>query len=330
MDKSNLEVAKALTRLAQTLVAEDGEKDEKPADKPEEGKKAADEAEDKKDEKPAEGKKAAEEPAVKTAAVSRTAAQIEANFREAVSIARDIIAAKPEPRIDVDRLPGLAPMQVKAYIAQIVEARQELEKIRAQYEAVVTQMTNLEGAEKKAVDTLKEAAAQMKEKGRYLVDTEKALLEFTAYTDTKRPGIKQMLFDPADVPVGDKAGELINRISAKLGDQVATAVAQIYRECYEDLSHASDAVRAFKVVAKTAGVDEGRMRKAGLSDFVVGVKDWLSGAADAFTKKVMGFSGDISRWIKGFTERTKIVKSGAKTIADSLDEFKDAMDKANA
>jgi hypothetical protein len=317
----NVEVAKALTKLAQSLVSA--------------------ETEEKKVEEKAEEKAAASVVASDVGAVGpigpscpgargMTAGAIEANFREAVYMARQIMAAKPEPRVNIDKLPGLSPMQIKAYLGQIVEVRQKLEVMRSTYESVLTELTGLEDKEKAAIGTLKEAAEQMKEKGRYLISTEKALLEFTAYSDTKRPGIKQMLFDPSEIPVGEKGGELINRVAAKLGAQVADAVAQIYRETYEDLSHAADAVKSLKVVAKTAGVQEERLKKAGLSDFVVGVKDWLSGASDAFTKKVMGFAGDITRWIKGFAERTKIVKSNADTIEKALDTFMGELDKANA
>ena len=234
--------------------------------------------------------------------------------------------AKPDPRIEITELPGLSKSQVKSWIASVTKARQELEGMRMQYEAIIKQMKNLEADEKKGITTLTEAAKQMKEKGRFLFDTENALLEFTAYTDTKRPGIKQMLFDPATTPVGDKAGELLERVAQKLGDEVANSVAEIYRETYEDLSHAAQAVKLLKVISKTASYDEARIKKAGLTDVVISIKDWLAGGTDGVVKRLLNFAGDIKRWIRGFVERTKVVKRNSESITQNISKVTSLID----
>lgn len=279
---------------------------------------AAEEDAPKTEEKPKEEPK--EE--AKEASVKKTASVDLAEIRREL---REMIAKAPD-RVEISELPGMSKSQVKSWIASVVKARQELETIRMQYEAVLKQMKGLEDVEKKGIDTLKTAAAQMKEKGRYLVDTENGLLEFTAYIDTKRPGIKQMLFDPETTPAGEKAGELLERVSRKLGEEVAAEIANIYRECYEDLSHSSDALKLLKVVSKTASVDMARLKKAGVADVIISIKDWLAGGTDSIVKRMLNFAGDVNRWIKGFIERTKLVKKSADKVSGNLNKVKSLID----
>jgi hypothetical protein len=253
----------------------------------------------------------------------------ESNQKSAYEMSR--VAGRDIPRELLDTFPGMARMQMKSHMDAIVKARQEAAIIVKQYESVINQLKDLEAEEKKNVALLKKAAAQVREKGRFLVETENAMIEFTAYLQDKRPGIMQMLGDPEKTEVGEKAGALIERIAAKLGDDVADAVDSIYRETFADLTHVADAMRGFKVVNKTSSlrevVKEAKLREAGLSDYVTVVKDWLSGAADSATKRVMNFAGDIKRWLKGFVTRTKIVKKNRDTVVKGLDNFTKQIDK---
>lgn len=262
------------------------------------------------------------------------------DFRECVALINESAtkvasvhtAGRSVPRELITALPGLSKMQTESHLNAIAKARQEADILRKQYETVINQLKDLEADEKKNVAILKKAAGQIKEKGRYLIETESALVEFTAYLQDKRPGIMQMLGDPEKTEVGAKAGEMIQRVAAKLGDDVADAVDAIYRETYQDLTHVADAMRGFKVVNKTASlrsvVKEAKLREAGLSDYVTIVKDWLAGAADAATKKVMNFAGDISRWLKGFVNRTKIVKQNRDKVVSGVNNFMKTVDKA--
>ena len=236
------------------------------------------------------------------------------------------MVAKTPDRVEITELPGMGSMQVKSWIDSIVKARHELAAITHQHEAIIKKMKGLEADEKKGVAVLTAAAKQMQDKTRYLVDTENGLLEFTAYLHTARPGIKQILFDPDETPVGEKAGALIERVSQKLGDEVASAVADIYRECYEDLTHATAAVKLLKVIDRTASVDDTRLKKAGLSDFVVSIKDWLAGGTDSIIKRILDFSGDINKWLRGFVERTNIVKNRTDKVKTNIDKMKSTID----
>lgn len=245
--------------------------------------------------------------------------------------ARDIVAsfsggnrvAKPAPRVKIDKVPGLSPMQLRKKIDQIVSLRTEMATITSQYEAVIKQMKGLAAEEKAGLDELKEVVKQMKEKDRYLVESSKGLLEFTAYMDTKRPGIEQMIGDPDASDLGDKAGAFFIKIGAALGKEIAKSVQEIYVSTKEDLSTTVDAVKALKVIPKTAAVSEATLRKAGVSDAVDQLKSWLAGKAS----KALGFTKKISDWVKGFVVRTKKVQSAKNDLLKSLNGAKAEISK---
>jgi hypothetical protein len=226
----------------------------------------------------------------------------------------------------IDKLPGFSPMQLRQQINQIVDVRQKAAVILTQYEAVIKELKGLEDIEASGVAKLKEAAAQVKEKEKFLVQAEKGLLEFTAFVQRKRPGVEQMLADPTSTKFGDKAGDFFNRIGLKLGKEVQAAVETIYRQTEEDLTHMADCVRGLKVVEKTASVHIATVRKAGLADVVISVKDWISGKSDAIAARLINFAGDIERWVRGFIERTNLVRNATKDLLTALGDSMDDID----
>jgi hypothetical protein len=276
------------------------------------------------------------QPTVATTA-KRSLAASKRDFRECLAL----ISAEPKtasfrtsatlPREITEAFPGMAKMQSAAHLKAIAAARTELAVMEKEYEQQLKKMASLKEIDASSSKILKEAAGQMKEKGRYLMETEDALVEFTAYMKTARPGIMQMIKGVEDVELGEKAGGMIDRIAAKLGQDVADAVEAIYEETYKDLSDAKMALKGFKVVVKTAGlrtvVKEAKLKEAGISDYVLIVKEWLSGVADSATSRVMNFAGDIKRWVAGFILRTKIVKKNKDTVVKSVDNFIKQMDK---
>ena len=68
-------------------------------------------------------------------------------------------------------------------------------------------------------------------------------------------------------------------------------------------------VKALKIVAKTSSVPQGVAKNAGLVDTVVGIKEWLIGGTNSIMQRIMGFAGDIKKWLMGFAERSRIAKS---------------------
>jgi len=207
-----------------------------------------------------------------------------------------------------------------------VAARQRATQIRLQFEAILNELKQVEDIDKSGVEKLKEAAKAVKEKEKYLVEAEKGLLTFTAYVQRKRPGVEQMLADPTTVKPGLKAGDFFNRVGAKLGQAVQDAIQVIYNETEEDLTHTADCITSLKIVERTASIKATILRKAGLSDMLITIKDWLSGKGG----RLMGFAGDLVRFIRGFTERTGLVKKATKDLTDALDEAMGEIDSALA
>ena len=243
--------------------------------------------------------------------------------------AQDILAEKTGgkslqvagERVTIDKLPGFAPMQLRQLINRIVESRQRATQIRLQFEAVLKEISSLEDEEKSGLAKLKEAAGQVKEKEKFLVEAEKGLLEFTAFVQRKRPGVEQMLADPASSKFGDKAGDFFNRVGAKLGKEVQAAIETLYTQTEEDLTHVADCVTGLKIVERTASVKAATLKQAGLSDVLMSIKDWLAGKSpDSVMARIINFAGDIGRFVRGFAERTGLVKGAAKDLQGALDE----------
>jgi hypothetical protein len=262
----------------------------------------------------------------------RTTLGLLRDAREGLLIASDIqgkTRTAAAPRVQIDKMPGFSPMQLRQAIDQVVSIRQEAQQVRVQYESVLKKLSGLDDKEKKGVAALKTAAGQIKQKERFLVEAENGLLEFTAFVQEKRPGVEQMLADPTSSKFGDKAGDFFGRVGATLGKEVQEAVAAIYEETKEDLTHTADAIRGLKVVAKTASVKTASLKKAGLADMVVSFKDWLAGQApDGYIKRILNFAGDVKKWIKGFTTRTSIVRKNKDGLLKALKDATTAVDTA--
>jgi hypothetical protein len=254
--------------------------------------------------------------------------------REAQTIVASVMGVKVKkaasPRVTIKALPNMSPQKTQQAINLVADARQQATAMRTQYDAILSKIKDLDDQEKKGLALLRTAATQVKQKERYLIEAENALLEFTAYEKAQRPGIEQMLADPETSKFGDKAGDFFGRIDARLGKKVAEAVQAIYRETEEDLTHMSDAVTAFKVVAKTASITASTMKKAGVTDVVISIKEWFTGQVDNISKRILNFGGDIKRWVKGFVERTKMVKTNTDDLIKALDDAKASIDSALA
>lgn len=219
---------------------------------------------------------------------------------------------------NLSRMPGLSPMQLRQKIDRIAEVRQDLEIQQAQFADVLKRMKDLEKEEKAGLDELQKAAKAMTEKGKYLAETEKALLQFTAYLTDKVPGIAQMIAREDEVKPGVKAGDFFGRIAQELGDDVSEAVERIYASTKDDLTHATMAVRGFKLVVKTSSLTDETLKTAGVVDMVVALREWLSGKADSLASRLLNFVGDVSKWVKGFLVRTKIVQKESNVIKGIL------------
>lgn len=240
-------------------------------------------------------------------------------------IALDLQAARmaAAPFQDLKRLPGFSGMQLRQEVDRLGALQREIKMMEAQLGEALKKLKGLEKEEKAGLAGLKKAAREMKTKGNFVAEAETALLKFGVSFSEKRPGIEQMIAD-ADSKFGEKAGDFFGRVGDRLGDEVAKAVQDIYEETKEDLTHTATAIRALKIVQKTAHLNQAIVKQAGLGDAVLQVKEWLAGKA----RRLMDFMGDIGRWVKGFVERTKVVKKSKDNILKAISKAEGDIDKA--
>lgn len=231
-------------------------------------------------------------------------------------------AATKLPTVVLEAMPGLSAMQTRQQIDRIVEVRQELQMLADQYDAVLKRLKGLEDEEKEGVKKLKAAAAQLREKANYCVETENAILKFQAWLQDAAPGIAQIIMSPEEAKPGEKAGDFFGRVAAECGDAIAKQIQTIWENCKEDLVVATPMVKQLKVVEKTSSVPATTVKTAGLADFLVDFKEWLAGKARSFMRTM----GDIGRWLKGFVARTQLVGKAQKTLTGVLDKNMKATD----
>jgi len=255
-------------------------------------------------------------------------------LREAQDIVAEVEQGQvktADEAVKIDKLPGFSPMQLRQQINQIVDIRQRATQMRLQFESVLKELKGLEDNEEAGLGKLKAAAQAVKDKEKFLVEAEKGILEFTAFCQRKRPGVEQMLADPATSKFGDKAGDFFNRVGEKLGKQVQEAVQTIYTQTEEDLTHMADCVRGLKVIERTASVQASTLKTAGLADVLISIKEWLAGKSpDSMASRIINFAGDIGRWWRGFAERTGLVKKATNDLTSALDEAMSEMNDALA
>jgi len=225
-------------------------------------------------------------------------------------------AATKLPTVVLEAMPGLSAMQTRQQIDRIVEVRQELQMLADQYDAVLKRLKGLEDEEKEGIKKLQTAAKNLREKANYCVETEKAILSFQAWLQDAAPGIAQIIMTPEEAKAGEKAGDFFGRVAVKCGDAISKQVQIIWDNCKEDLVVATPMVKQLKILEKTSSISAVTLKTAGLADFLVDFKEWLSGKARSFLQTV----GDIGRWLKGFITRTKLVDEAQKTLADVLEQ----------
>lgn len=247
---------------------------------------------------------------------------VEASMRQAKLMAYNIrlkLAAKKDPRVVITALPGMTPASTREKINRIVEVRHELEIVRKQYEAVLEKLAGLSADEKAGVAELRKAAEQMAVKDKYLVEAEHGLLEFTAYLKEISPGPEQIIQTPEEAKEGERAGGFFLKVGEKLGEQIEASVREIWEAVKKDITYADNQVTALKVVAKTSTVTASELRKAGVDDIVLAVREWLTGVADDVAQRIFGFSGTLSKWVKGFFVRSDMVKNSHDDLLDAIE-----------
>lgn len=237
-------------------------------------------------------------------------------------------AASKLPNVTLQTLPGLSPMQVKAQIDKLGDLQTEMEAVQMKIKAELDKLKGLEKEHKEGIDLIKDSAKKLSESANYVLETKKNLISFQIAMSEKVPGIEQMIARPGETKDGEKAGDLFGQIAEALSVEVAQKVEELYSETKKSLTHMTPVLKALKITAVTSSVPAPVVKKAGLDDVIVGVREWLTGKANAIAARILGFTGDIKRWAAGFKVRTEMAKKDSKEIKDGLDRILNAFDKA--
>ena len=224
------------------------------------------------------------------------------------------------PVIQLDRLAGFSPKQLRDLVKQIQDAKTEVEVFAKANEDILNQMKSLKDIEKSSLAKLTDAIEEMNLKGKYCTEAEDALISWTSSIEGKVPGIEQIMTPAEASEEGKKAGDLINKIAAEFGAEVASKVEVIIRETKDDLTHYAKVVRSLKILTKTAGIDPNIVKAAGILDAITNVKEWLAGKAVAGWEK-------ITEWAKAFAVRTGLVKDATESIKKFVNVNTKALDK---
>ena len=263
------------------------------------------------------------------APAKRSKGMIARDFRECTAIVAEAngtkVAASKLETIQLDSLPGkLSPQQTRLMLARLSEKKNELLVAEKLYAEPLRVIKKLQNEAKEAEKPIRDAAASMKEKANYIIETEDAIVKWQTYQKRFTAGPVQIVRDPNDPKLKpeERAGGFFLRLADQLGDEIAESVQKIWEECGEDISYSDSVMQLFKITNKTASlrkeVKASVLKEAGIADMVTVFVDWLGGAADGMTKRIVNFAGDIKRWAKGFATRTSIVKNEAASIQKNL------------
>lgn len=231
------------------------------------------------------------------------------------------------PELEIGKMPGFSPMQTRQHIDRLADLRRQIVEHQAQFEDSIKRLKSLEADEKKGLAALKTAATKLDENARFVLEAETALLKFTASSADKVPGIAQMIARADDSSWGDKAGDFFGRISRQFDEDISKQIEVIYEQTKSDLTHTTMAVRGLKVIAKTASLPATTARTAGIADMAVSVKNWLAGASDRVAERILGFAGNVKKWLQGFDLRSKMILKSKDNILDSISSFDKQIEK---
>jgi hypothetical protein len=230
----------------------------------------------------------------------------------------------------LDTLPGLSKMQLEAQVDRLLDLEKEIAAITAEYDAVFKKLSGLEKSQKEGLEVLKKAAAQVDAKGKVIIETRQGLIQFVAKMNTSTPGLEQIMARPDEVKPGERVGDLLGKLLAQLDAEVSAKCVDIIRQTKEELTYSQQICSGLKVVAKTASMPTAVAKQAGIADVAVSIKNWLAGAADALSKRILGVVGDVSRFLQTCVERTKLVQKASNDISKSLAAASKELDRLTA
>ena len=214
----------------------------------------------------------------------------------------------------------LTDIQAEAAIKKLIELDTALTEVEAEIEqlagAALTKQKGLEAEHKKILEQIKDnLPPTIVGQKATILKVRTAIIKYTKSPTRKRPGFEQMkstegvdLDDPSK-----KGGDLIGRLEAQLGAEIAKQVAVIADAVWEELTHIRPVVQGLRYEVDNTPKTASR-HTAGVLDTILRFRSWL----ESQVGKIMSLFGLGSKAIDG----------AAKSLMTSLGEAEKALSKA--
>jgi hypothetical protein len=245
-------------------------------------------------------------------------------------LAANAAAGQADPKLasleeSIAKLAKLAAMgtmtdtQAEAAVKKLLELENALTEVEAEIEklagAALTKQKTLDAEHKKVLGMLKENLPQtiVGQKAQIL-RVRTAIIKYTKSPERKRPGFEQMRSTDTE-SLKEKGGDLLGRIEAELGVEIAKKVSIIADTVFEELTHIQPVVRGLKYEVENAP-KTASARTAGVLDVILKFRAWL---------------GDkIGQIMSLFKLGTGAIDSAADGLIKSLGEAEKAISKTAA
>lgn len=245
-------------------------------------------------------------------------------------MAENAAAGKADPKLasieaSIARLAKLAAVgtmtdtQAEAAVKKLVELDAALTEIEAEIQALagaaLKRQKGLEAEHKKVLEALKGQLPQtIAGQKASILQVRTAIIKYTKVPERKRPGFEQMRSTDVD-SITDKGGDLIGRIEAELGAEIAKKVGEIADTVYEELTHLRPVVRGLKYEVENAPRTASD-RTAGVLDILLKFRAWIA--------------GQLGKIMSLFDLGSRAIDSAADSLLKSLGEAEKAISKTAA
>ena len=245
-------------------------------------------------------------------------------------LAANAAAGKADPKLasieaSIARLARFASVgtltdtQAEAAVKKLVDLDAALTEVEAEIEALagaaLKRQKGLEAEHKKTLETLKEALPQtITGQKATILKVRTAIIKYTKSPERKRPGFEQMRSTDVD-DIKEKGGDLLGRIEAELGAEIAAKVAIIADTVFEELTHLRPVIRGLKYEVENAP-KTASLKTAGVLDFIMKFRAWIA--------------DHIGKVMSLFKLGTSAIDSAANSLIKSLGAAEQALSKTAA
>jgi len=213
----------------------------------------------------------------------------------------------------------LTDTQAEAAVKKLVDLDAALTEVEAEIEALagaaLKRQKGIEAEHKKVLEALKgELPQTIAGQKATILKVRTAIIKYTKVPERKRPGFEQMRSTEVE-SLTEKGGDLIGRIEAELGAEIAAKVATIADTVFEELTHLRPVIRGLKYEVENAP-KTAATKSAGVLDILVKFREWIA--------------GHISKLMSLMGLGTRAIDSAADSLLKSLGEAEKAIGKTAA